>query len=332
MCSVVPKKRKVCQSNISRSMSGDSSTSLSVPVGLKRMARTPDYRIRFEDVTSLLRIVHSVVNVVERACFKIEKVQDIFFLKVDTQDVSNVCHISVRYRLEGFVDRNEDASEPIRFSVNCKHFSANLMNIPSHHVVWLEGDTTTCIPKLIVRTKDVDNPSHETVTELDTYLDNDDEKTLTNMTYDMTLELDLHVFRNLLKIASTANAETLVIRIVVEEATKESNPMSFIKFSVHGDFKHSQIFAHEVIRGDDGSMIVRAASDSEHAIVEDTEVSPTYEAVFPLDKISGFVKLLQSRMLVAKIKKGTPIMFQHILGGSVSEGSHIKFLVAEKWE
>ena len=284
----------------------------------------PDFKIRFEDVTSLRTIVRSVVNVVKHACFKIEKVQDIYFLKVDTQDVSSICHISVRYRLEGFVESNEEASEPIRFSVNCKHLLSVLMHIPSHHVVWLEGGTTTCNPKLIVRT-------HETVTELDTYLDNDDEKTLTNMTYDMTLELDLYVFRNLLKIASKSKAETLVIRIVVEEATNESNSMSFVKFTaVSGSSYHSQTFGHEAIRDDDGSLVIRVSSDSKYG--EDYQGSIAYEAVFAFDKIRAFTQHCPDDILFAKIKRGTPIMFQHMLGDSTSEGSLIKFLVAEIWE
>ena len=306
----------------------------------KRRSRTPDWTIRFEDKETLQRIVNSVLNVVERTTFKVERVKNIFFLKVDTQDVSGFVYVSVRYKLDSCVDLvgEEQEQEGIRFCVDCRHFSSILVNAPAHHVIWLEGHEQEAAPKVIVRTKDVDQPTHATVSELDTFIDAP-VTVLRGLEFDMNLELDLFVFKNLLKVANNARAETLRIRIFVEEgSSSRANPTSYVTFTVHGDWKHTQVFCHEVVKGEDGSMVVRAAPDG--AVQEDDDggreameeegKEAAYEAVFPLEKISGFVKLISTRMLVAKLKPGKPMMFHHVLGGSVADQSHIKFLVAEK--
>ena len=58
------------------------------------------------------------------------------------------------------------------------------------------------------------------------------------------------------------------------------------------------------------------------------EIDPVYEGIFPVEKVTGFMKPLQCRMLVAKLKQNEPIMFSHCIGGSTDEVSHIRYLIA----
>lgn len=291
----------------------------------KRRGRSPEWAVHFDDSAPLRSIVEAVQNVVSRVTFKITRTdaESPFFLKVDTADVAYVSCISVRYRLD-----NVTLATPvdeIKFCVDCKHIVPCLANIRQEHTLILEGHDHRANPKVIIRTYDPEHPSHETCTELDTFVDSDNVQ-LFPMEFKMMLEIDLLMFRGLLKQASVAKADQIVIRIYLKEGVGQT--LSFTHFSVQGEFKHFQSFCHEVSKDEDGSMIVRAATDSVQTLFDVDDVEPTYEGIFPVDKVAGFMKPLQCRMLVAKVKQDMPIMFNHMLGGATDNVSHIRFLIA----
>jgi hypothetical protein len=289
----------------------------------KRSAPSPTWYAKFDDVSPLRGIVEAVQNVVSRVTFKIARANEDspYFLKVDTADVAYVSCISVRYQLEKvFATTNE-----IKFCVDCKHIAPCLSNIRQEHTLTLEGHEDQANPKIIIRTCDPDHPSHETTTELDTFVDSDNVQ-LFPMDHDILLEIDLLMFRGLLKQAQVAKAEQIVIQIYIKEMAGKS--ISFTRFSVQGEFKHASSFCHEVSKDEDGSMVVRAATDSMHNLFDTADIEPLYEGIFPVEKVAGFMKPLQCRMLVAKAKQGMPIMFSHSIGGSTDDVSHIRFLIA----
>ena len=291
----------------------------------KRRTPTPTWQVQFDDPTPLRSIVDSVHNVVQRVTFKINRANadSPFFLKVDTADVAYVSCISVRYQLDQVTINGSD--DEIKFCVDCRHVAPCLSNMRPEHTLVMEGHDDQASPTVVLRTRDPEHPSHETLTELNTFVDTDNVQ-LFPMDHNIMLEIDLLMFRNFLKQAQTAKAEQVVIRIFVKESTGKS--ISYTSFSVQGEFKHEASFCHEVTRDDDGSMVVRAATDSAHNLFDCSEMDPIYEGIFPVEKVSGFMKTLQCRMLVAKVKQGMPIMFSHCIGGTTDDVSHIRFLLA----
>lgn len=286
--------------------------------------KTADWCIHFDDPSPLRNIVEAVQNVVSRVTFKVCKQEDgAYCLKVDTADVAYVSCISVRYLLDkATLPPSEDE---IKFCVDCKHIVPCMANIRQEHTLILEGHSHGANPKVVIRTQDPEHPSHETCTELCTYVDSDNVQ-LFPMEFQMMLEIDLLMFRGLLKQASVAKAEQLMIRIFLKEHAGKK--VSYTHFSVKGEFDHSQSFCHEVAKDEDGSMVVRAATDSVQDLFDIDDMTPEYEGVFAVDKIAGFVKPLQCRMIVAKVKQNMPIMFNHMLGGATDTVSHIRFLIA----
>ena len=100
-------------------------------------------------------------------------------------------------------------------------------------------------------------------------------------------------------------------------------------FTLDGDWEHEQKFCHEVVSDDDGSLIIRAAADGSHKLIDVDALEPVYTGRFPVEKIDGFIKNLQcGRMLEAKVKTGVPIMLQHKLAGAGDESQIIRFLLA----
>ena len=249
------------------------SSTASNSTSLKRRVRTPKWSVTFDDASSLRAIVDAVNNVVSRVTFKISKAEDSssYFLKVDTADVAFVSCISVRYHLDNVV--HHGSGDEIKFCVDCKHIAPCLANIRPDHTLILEGHEDQANPKVVIRTCDPEHPSHETCTELDTFVDSDNVQ-LFPMDFKMMLEIDLVMFRALLKQAQVAKAEQIVIRIYVKEAPGQT--ISFTHFSVQGEFKHSSSFCHEVTKDQDGSMVVRAATDGMQDIFDVDDMEPTY--------------------------------------------------------
>lgn len=322
-----PKKKSVSSQDQKKSPRDQVSFHLSLPsMSNKRRTPTPSWQVQLDDPTPLRSIVDSVANVVHRATFKITQAnkQSPFFLKVDTADAGYTSCISVRYQLDQVILSGPD--EEIKFCVDCRFLAPCLSNIRPEHTLTLEGHEDQGNPTVVLRTRDPDGPSHETNTELNTFVDTD-EVHMFPMDHNIMLEIDLLMFRNFLKQAQSAKAEHVVIRIYVKESAGKS--ISYTSFSVQGEnFKHEASFCHEVTRDDDGSMVVRAATDSAHALFDHCELDPIYEGIFPVEKVAGFIKTLQCRMLVAKVKQGMPIMFTHCIGGTTDDVSHIRFLLA----
>lgn len=293
-------------------------------MSVQKRGRSPCWEIQFSDPSPLRSIVECVQHVVSRVTFKITRQDESspYFLKVDTADVAYVSCISVRYLVENIVN---PSGEEIKFCLDCKHVVSCLINIRNDHTLVLEGHFDQLTPKVVIRTRDPDQPSHETCTELDTYVDTDNMQ-LFPMDFRMMLEIDLVMLRGLLKQAQVAKAERICLKIFTKE--DPGRTISYTHFSVQGEFKHSSSFCHEVKVDDDGSMIVRAATDSMHSLFDTDSMNPIYEGIFPVDKIAGFVKALQCRMVVAKIKQNMPIMFQYMIGGTSDDVSIIRFLIA----
>lgn len=289
----------------------------------KRTTRSSDWLIKFDDVLGLRTIVEAVQNVVTRITVNIVKDQsdNTYLLKVETADVAYVSCIIVCYRL----DQVETNVDEMSFCVDCKHISPVLSNVRQDHTVVLEYHSGGANPVLVLRTHDADNLASECAFEFPTYVDADNVQ-LFPMDFDMILEIDLIEFRKVLKHASSAKAEQICLSIRVVEF--DAKTYSVTTFFAKGEWTTSQTFCHEVARDVDGSLVVRAASDGPLKLIDSDDIPLKYEGIFPIDKVAGFVKSLQTRMLTAKVMQDMPIMFEHNIGGATDDKSKINFLIA----
>ena len=260
----------------------------------------------------------------QRVHFKVVRGDDgRYVLKVDGADVGYTCCVSARLHLDKvFVPEGNDDDEFV-FCVECKHvLTAIESSACAHGACTLEGrDATVCI-----RVQDPDQKSHEDCSELSTFVDGESTFRLDPLEFKMSLEIDLSKLKEMIKKARKAHTERLRICVYLQEVAQKQ--ISLVVFSIDGDFKHEQKFCHETTRDEDGSTIVRAATDGTHKLLDTETVEPVFEGVFPAEKIDAFVKNLPCRMLTAKVKTGMPLMLDYPLGGTSDDESHIRFLVA----
>ena len=297
----------------------------------KRSKPTPDWEIVFEDVAPLRLIVETVSAVMTRVMFKVvKKSSGLYFLCVDGADSGLVCCVSARLQLDNvkWNISDEAGSNEFTFCVECKHV-LTAVDPSSGGSLTLQGNSDDAT--VTFRMQDPEIPSHEDVSELDTFVDGETGFKLTPMDFQTILEIDLSKLREMIKKARKSRAECLRIRIFVED--RGSKKYSLVTFSIKGDHqKHEQKFCNEIHHHEDGSMVVRAAADGETNIFDTLSMEPMFDHGFPVDKIESFVKNLPTRMIMAKVKSGLPMMFSHNLKGANDETQHIRFLVASSNE
>lgn len=297
--------------------------------GQKRAKPQPDWEIVFEDATSLRLIIEAVSTVMTRVILKVVKRPNgAFFLCVDGADVGLTCCVSARLQLDTVkwnVEGPDEDKVEFDFCVECKHVLTAIDPSSASGSLVLQGHSHDAT--VTVRLQDVELPGYEDVSELSTYVDGDTGFKLTPMDFQILLEIDLMKMREMLKKARKSHAEILRVRIFTHDSG--SKKYSLVIFSVKGDNqKHEQKFCHEIHYHEDGSMVVRAAADGETALMVSLEAAPLFDHGFPVDKIESFIKNLPTRMMLAKIKSGLPMMLSHNLKGANDDTQHIRFLVA----
>jgi hypothetical protein len=290
----------------------------------KRGRPVPEWSITFDDVTSLRSVVEAAGAVMQKVIFKVSKIGEHYFLMVDGADPGVTCFVSARLQLHKVAFYAEDHAHEFTFCVECGELLTSI-DIPScaHAALIMEGhDQSTSIH---VRLLDPELRSCEDSSELNTYVDGDERRIISPLTYNMILEIDLVKLRELIKKARKARAELL--RICISTRSAGSKERSVVLFSVKGESLHKQTFCHETSKDEDGSLIVRAAPDGSETLFDVEAKDVIFDSTFPISKIDAFVKTIPTRMLTAKLNSGIPLMLTHQLGG-VDDESHIHFLVA----
>jgi len=291
----------------------------------KRGRAVPEWSITFDDVSSLRSVAEAAAAVMQKVIFKVSKVGAHYFLMVDGADPGVTCFVSARLQLYKVAFYADDHAQEFTFCVECGELLTSI-DIPSctHASLIMEGhDQSTSIH---LRILDPELRSCEDSSELNTYVDGDERRIISPLTYNLILEIDLVKLRELIKKARKARAELL--RICISTRSTGSKERSVVLFSVKGAALHKQLFSHETSRDEDGSLVVRAAPDGADTLFEPQTADTVFDGMFPISKIDAFVKTIGTRMLTAKLQQGIPLMLTHRLGGAEDETSHIHFLVA----
>lgn len=298
---------------------------------LKRTRPEPQWTIYLDDASGLRSILDAVGAVTQRVIFRVSKSESSgnYQLMFDGADVGMTCCVSARLHIDNVVFDVPNSDDEFTFCIDCKQLHIALDNPSCAHgslMLQYRSDAT-----IHCRMQDPEQLSHADCSELNTFVDGSEPIKLNDLEFDMRLEIDLSKLREMVKKATKCHSEHLRIQIYFRNMG--SRQYSLVVFSVRGDAYHCQKFSHETSRDEDGSLRVRAVADGETDMVED-DVAPEYEAVFPVEKINSFIKILPCRMIVATIKQGMPLMMTHKLGGGASssstsaDDSQVRFLIA----
>lgn len=320
-------------------MSTTNTNTTNAPVtGSKRKTRTPEWGIVFDDVSGLRSVVDAVAAVMNRVTFRVSKPagMDNYMLMFDGADMGMSCVVSAQIVIDHVTFASETPPDEFRFCLECKQLIVSIDN-PScaRGKLRIEGYDDATV-RIVMQ--DPEQPSHKETSDLNTYVDEMDElDNLDDMRLEYTLETDLSKLKEMIKKARKSHAERIQIQIFLRKET--SREFSVVVFTVKGEgyARHSQTFCHETQKGADGSLTIRAFADGEIDEDDTTQMNCVFDAVFPVDKIDAFVKILPVRMIKAQVQNSMPLMMTHEIGGGILGGtpaneetgrSFIRFLVA----
>lgn len=294
----------------------------------KRSRPVPHWTIQLDDASGLRSILDAVQAITQRVFFRVVKAPEgsSYVLMFDGADVGMTCCVSARLHIDNVVINH--ASEEFDFCADCKQLKIALNNPSCSHgsfVIEYHSDAT-----IHCRMQDPEQLSHEDSSVLDTYVDVKTPIELDDMDFEIKIEIDLSKLREMIKKARDSHSEHMRIRIFLRN--EGSRQFSLVIFSVKGDAYHCQKFSHETSRDEDGSLRVRAVADGDVDLFEEESRVPKYEALFPVDKMEAFVKILPCRMIVATATQGMPLMMTHTLGGGIASANNnpstVRFLIA----
>lgn len=288
---------------------------------LKRKRTGINWSIVFDDATALKSVIEACGAVMQRVNIEISRMSNGYFLSVDGADVAKTCCVSARLELKN-VTMDEEINL-FSFCIECKQMLYSI-DTPSCAHALLTMESYNDEEGIYLCMKDPDQPSHEELSRLNTFVNSEEPLELQALEFDLDIELDLTKLREMIKKARKARAEH--ISIAVYYCTRKE--ISTTVFSIHGDTQHTQSWANDVSTSEDGSRKVRAVADGNvHAL--DPEASEClHKGSYPVDKVDAFVRTVPARVCKAKAKKDMPLMLTHALGGSEDETSHVRFLVA----
>ena len=288
----------------------------------KRHSPGADWAIEFEDASSLRAIVDAVAAVMQRVTFKVQRNRaGLYVLAVDGADLGMTCCVSARLQIEENMIDVGGTGGDFFFCVDCKHVQTALdSTAASHGTLVIEGVGE----RVHVRVRVADTHTHDETSELKTFVDSERPTEIRPLEFSTRVEIDLAQIKEIIKKARKWHAETMRMRIELDRTYSRAS------FSFKGDADHEQRFYNQTQTDEDGSMVVRAASDGGDAR-DGFAGSGThhFEGVFLIDRIDSFVRILPTRMVNAFVMRGMPIMFTHTFGASASEDeSYIRYLVA----
>lgn len=287
---------------------------------MAKRTRTPDWSIAFDDAAPLRSIVDAVSSVMQNVNFKVRKEDGVTVLCVDGHDPGMNCFVTARLELDRVSVNNEE--HEFEFCINVEHLRTAIdTNMCTHGSLAIEG-----FDDLVnVRVHEPDVHTHDEITSLRTFVVGEEKRNLLDLDFDMVLEIDLAKLKDLFRKARKWNVERLRITVYLME--RGAKQCSLVIFSISGDADHEQKFFHETRRGEDGSLLVRAAIDGGDDVFDREKHEPAFNALFTLKHIEYFVKTLPCKMINAKVLTDHPMMLEHRIGGD-NNMSHVRFLIA----
>jgi hypothetical protein len=298
------------------------------PVSKKSKTRNEvEWKITFDQTQGLRTLVDVVCNILTRVNFRVayDEKRESFFLCIDSIDPQHVCMIQARLMCEKteYIDMNK---KDIDFCVDSNIFNLILKSIPSHYSLDLEKLEGSADLKL--NAYETLSNSHSTEYILPTLVDDSETMQLTDMNYNYTIEIDLGMLRQIVKMSMQLRAQQLIF--VVKEPPTKTNGVLRTTFTItsQGDATQSHHFHSSTVAENDKdeTYVIRAATDAT-APDEVVNTNTVYKDAFSAQYLNFFLKSMERQIITMKLSQDKPLIVHYPLG---ADKSYICFVLAPK--
>ena len=298
--------------------------SLNVPN--KKAKTSQEWKITFDQTQGLRTLVDVVCNILTRVNFRInfDEKRDILYLCIDSIDPQHVCMIQARLMCEK--TENLCNQREADFCIDSNILNLILKSIPSHYSLDISKHDDSA--DLKINAYETLSNSHHTEFVLPTLVDDSETMQLTDMNYNYTIEIDLGMLRQIVKMSMQLRAQQL--EFVVKEPQSRAAGVLRTTFTIasHGDATQSHNFHSSTVtenEGDDG-YVIRAATDSTTSNpIENTNT--VYRDAFSAQYLNFFLKSMERQIITMKLSQDKPLIVHYPLG---ADKSYICFVLAPK--
>lgn len=251
----------------------------------------------------------------------IEVVKTEEFTGISIANIDDKKSCVVQAKLQCDVDMSEDCIG--QFSVSVNTLGICMRTVASHYVMDMikyEGS------------EDIEIESRDQITNarinscrMNTLCKDFTKATMNTMDYDYTIQIELSVFRSIVKISKDLHADTLSF-VIHETKTGEGAQMKRdIMFCLRakGDAQHEHYFPSTVSEED---CVITASEENKTEMHLDAS-NLVYEDKFSVNYLNMFLKSMDRQVLTLRISEGKPLVLMYPLG---AEKSFVCFVLASK--
>lgn len=293
----------------------------------KRMREDDDellWRVTFDQTQSLRTLVEVVGNILTRVNFRItyDAKRELHFLCIDSIDPSHVCMIQARLVCE---NASKSVAGDLDFCVDSSILNLILKNIPTHYSLHLEKRRDRS--DIFLRAYETLSNSHSTLYELPTLVDDSESMQLNDMDYRYTVEIDLGLLRQIVKMSMSLRAQQL--EFSVEEPTSATDGLTQTAFTIAstGDAKQAHHFQSATVTEGTEARVIRAATDSTTSAAPAGPMRRVYHDSFSAQYLSYFLKSMERQVITMRFSQDKPLLVHYELG---ADKSYICFVLAPK--
>jgi hypothetical protein len=285
------------------------------------------WKLTFVGTQAIRTLVDVIGNILNRISFRImhDSKNNENFLCIDSIDPNHVCMCQARLRL----DQSDILCDDNNFCIDSNLMQKCLGNIASHYsldmVRYRDGNG---VPSnhITLDAYDTLSNSHSTRYRLPTIADESESMRIQNMNYATTVEIDLGVMRNMIKLAVNLHSEK--VEFSVHMPVEEDPKILRSKFTIasFGDAEQTQSFYSSTTREDGCENVIRAATDASSA-PSNQVFKKIYSDSFSAQFLTLFLKSMERQVITMKLSDGKPLVLHYPLG---PDKSYISFILAPK--
>jgi hypothetical protein len=292
----------------------------------KKAKVAQEWKITFDQTQGLRTLVEVVCNILTRVNFRVifDSNRETHYLCIDSIDPQHVCMIQARLMCEK--TENVDQKKEVDFCIDSNILNLILKSIPSHYSLDISKHCDSADLKL--RAYETLSNSHNTEYIIPTLVDDSETMQLTDMNYNYTIEIDLGMLRQIVKMSMSLRAQQLEFS-VNEPVTKISGLLrTMFTITSHGDATQSHNFHSSTVaeNGDEDNYVIRAATDSTTTNPVD-HTKTVYKDAFSAQYLNFFLKSMERQIITMKLSQDKPLIVHYPLG---ADKSYICFVLAPK--
>lgn len=283
-----------------------------------KKAKIEGFDLTFDILQPLRILVDVIQNILHRVEIKVVKTDAFQGIHIECIDPKHVCLIVAR--LSASV---RSCADDATFCVDTSTLNTCLKAVQSHFSLDMKSSPNSSDVQM--RAYESISNNYFTTFNLPTLVHDADSVRLSDLDYDIEIEIDLNTLRNIVKNTIALKGEEISLKVEVPRDRVSYNYTVFT-ISTNGAATQKHQF-HSVTENQPGSTCVIRTEEGGVDIPEVDNFITKYNENFSAHYLSLFLKSMERQVISMRVSPGKPLILNYPLG---TEASYICFVLAPK--